>query len=119
MPMSDLNAKLVREARRVRAVTSGKLPSRAVDPVSNVPAIPDVSGMPLYQLMELVSEHWEKPYFSAEPYIAALGQCADLDSNYGLEKARDLVPYFLINAATWRGPFARLVKAELRARIAR
>ena len=34
---------------------------------------------------------------------------------YMYEDGRSIVRYFLANASTWRGPVAKVIKAELRA----
>lgn len=77
-----------------------------------------LAKMALDELFVLVRHDWRKPYFGAVPYIAALSRCRSLDTVFIAEPARDLVPYFLANAGTWRGPVARAVKAELKRRLA-
>lgn len=69
------------------------------------------------ELFLIVKSDWQRPYFGAVPYIQALLECETMDSRYLFETARDLVPYFLSNAATWRGPVAKEVKAELKRRL--
>lgn len=69
------------------------------------------------ELMQIVKSDWQRPYFGAVPYIEALLQCETMDSRYLFETARDLVPYFLCNANTWRGEIAKEVKAELKQRL--
>ena len=62
---------------------------------------------------------WKKPYFGAEPYIEAMLEIRSSDKNapYLFETAKDIVPYFLSNATTWRGEDAKRIKAELKAMI--
>jgi hypothetical protein len=40
-----------------------------------------------------------------------------INDNYGADSGRSIVAYFLANAPTWRGPFAKAVKAELNSRL--
>lgn len=54
--------------------------------------------------------------YSAKPYVEALMECTDMEIRYGAEVAGYLVPYFLNNATTWRGPVARRIKKELKKR---
>lgn len=62
---------------------------------------------------------WSKPYFGAVPYIDAMMEIDSSDKNapYLFETAKDIVPYFLANATTWRGEDARRIKAELKEMI--
>ena len=64
-----------------------------------------------------ISKDWRKPYFGAVPYIKAMQSLDTIEDKYGLDDARDIVARFLCNAATWRGPVARAVKAELNAML--
>jgi hypothetical protein len=64
---------------------------------------------------------WKKPYFGAVPYLQAMRYLDRIDDrlpsvgsgNYR-ESGRSVVLYFLANAASWRGPDARRIKAELK-----
>jgi hypothetical protein len=38
--------------------------------------------------------------------------------NYGYDSGKSIVLYFLSNAATWRGPEAKRIKAELKGMLA-
>lgn len=78
----------------------------------------DIQTCTISVLFRHVKANWKNPYFGAIPYIDALLCCSELDSVYGVETARDLIPYFLANAQTWRGDVARMIKAELKRRIA-
>ena len=75
--------------------------------------------MTLSALMQIVKSDWKNPYFGAVPYIRALSTVnqVSLEGNYGCDDVRSIVVYFLSNAATWRGPVAREVKAELKRRL--
>jgi len=75
------------------------------------------AGLTLREIAHIVQGDWTKPYFGAVPYIEALTEVTDIGDMYYADRAEDLVRYFLANAATWRGETARLVKAELKARV--
>jgi hypothetical protein len=55
-------------------------------------------------------------YFAAAPYLDAMFSINSVQDNYGMDSGKGVVMYFLSNASTWRGPVARLVKAELKRR---
>lgn len=76
--------------------------------------IPDVKGLKLYELVDVITADWKRPYFGAVPYIEAMGYCETVDTPYGCEDGKTQVIYFLSNANTWRGPVAKAVKAELK-----
>lgn len=57
-------------------------------------------------------------HYSAEPYVQALTMLTDLTDTYMHDTADELVIRLLGNLATWRGPVATRVKAELRAALA-
>lgn len=66
-----------------------------------------------------IKQVWPKPYFGAVPYINALLECntTDPDGKYWFDPIRDVVNYFLANAATFRGEDARRIKAELKSML--
>ena len=49
----------------------------------------------------------------ATPYLEAMLDLQTVKDTYGLETGDDVVMRFLVNAAYWRGPDARRLKAEL------
>jgi hypothetical protein len=57
---------------------------------------------------------WKKPYFGAVPYLDAMATMTTIDEAYGADPGREIVTYFLANAAGWRGETARRIKAELK-----
>lgn len=64
---------------------------------------------------------WENPWFGAVPYVAAIREMLDngqdpITEPYYFDGAGEIVLYFRANAAQWRGPVARAVKAELKKR---
>lgn len=71
----------------------------------------------LWQIAAEITRVWKRPYFAAEPYIAAMGALRTIDDKYIAEDAREIVQRFLVNAQTWRGADARRIKAELRAML--
>lgn len=62
-----------------------------------------------------IRSDWQKVYFGAEPYLAALESLDQVTDRYFEDDASDVIMYFLANASTWRGPVAKAVKAELKA----
>lgn len=57
---------------------------------------------------------WANPTYSAKPYLAAMRQLSSINEHFGADDARSIVLHFLSNAASWRGPAAKELKAELR-----
>lgn len=55
------------------------------------------------------------PY--AKPYVDAMRQMNHIDDPYGADTGPSIVSYALSNLSTWRGPQARLIKAELNSRL--
>ena len=74
-----------------------------------------MSARRLSEIAQDVQEDWNKPYFGAAPYLAAMMTMGTIDEDYGCDPGREIVLYFLSNATTWRGPVARAVKKELKA----
>jgi hypothetical protein len=74
---------------------------------------------PIYEIAREIRADWgEKVNYAARPYLQAMLHIHEIGENYGLDSARSVVLYFLSNAATWRGPVAKRVKAELKAALA-
>ena len=65
---------------------------------------------------EIIAD-WDRVYFAARPYLAAMRTLDTIDDKYGMDSARSIVAYFLVNAGTWRGETARRIKAELKAML--
>lgn len=72
---------------------------------------------PLYEVAAVIYRDWKPIWFGAKPYVDAMSSIDDLNSKYIAEDGRSIVTYFLANCQTWRGPVARMVKAELRRRL--
>lgn len=73
----------------------------------------DISG-----IARVIANDWRPVHPWAVPYVAAMRQMCDVDDNYDADAGRGIILRFLGNAKSWRGPVARLVKAELKARLA-
>jgi len=69
---------------------------------------------PLHEIARDIRRDWPRPYFGAVPYITAMSTMGPITEAYGADSGRSVVAYFLSNASTWRGPTARLIKAELK-----
>ena len=61
-----------------------------------------------------IESAWHRPYFGAVPYMRAMWQLETINDKYGMDPARDIILYFLSNAATFRGEKARQIKQELK-----
>jgi hypothetical protein len=64
-----------------------------------------------------ISRDWQKVYFGAVPYLAAMRSLGTIEDRYYEDSARSVVAYFLSNATTWKGDTARRVKKELNAML--
>lgn len=70
------------------------------------------------QIAQIIKSDWASkinPF--AAPYLEALHIIHSDSASYGAEDARSIVLYFLVNAQSWRGETARLVKAEFKRRF--
>jgi hypothetical protein len=72
---------------------------------------------PIYLIASEISSAWPKPYFGAVPYLQALRQIEEISDHYGADTGKYIVAGFLANAASFRGPKARELKAELNAHL--
>jgi len=62
-----------------------------------------------------IQRKWKNIYFGAVPYLDAM-RCLDtIKDSYGMDKADDIIVYFLGNARTFKGPDAVALKDELKA----
>ncbi len=68
----------------------------------------------LSEIANEISKKWDKPAFSAKPYISAMKQLNTVDDNYLFDSGKEIVLRFLCNASTWRGEHARRIKQELK-----
>lgn len=88
---------------------------RPYDALEDAPAIGYKKVRPLYEIADDIREHWANVYFGAVPYLEALRNLPTVHDKYGHDDGKDIVIRFLSNAAHWRGPDARRIKAELKA----
>jgi hypothetical protein len=74
---------------------------------------------PIAQIAAIILKDWGSSVnYAAKPYLRAMLSLTNLQSMHGADDGRSIVQYFLSNAQTWRGPIARVVKAELNKRLA-
>ena len=77
----------------------------------------DSPARSLRQIAQEIMNDWKKPYYGAGPYLRAMTQLDSMTDFYGLDPAKEIVIYFLSNAASWRGETARRVKKELNSMV--
>lgn len=78
-----------------------------------IAALPNMS---LAQLALQVRCDWRNVNYGAAPYLQAMATLDSIDQSYGYDSGKSVVLYFLANAQSWRGPTAKLIKAELKRR---
>lgn len=54
---------------------------------------------------------------AAQPYLDALSTLGTVDDQYGMDSGKSIVAYALSNLGSYKGETARMVKAELKARL--
>jgi hypothetical protein len=74
-----------------------------------------ITPRPLPVIVAEIRKDWKNVWFGAVPYLQAMGQMNSIEDNYIHETGKNIVLYFLGNAAQWKGETARRVKAELKA----
>ena len=79
--------------------------------------LPELADLNIAQLAKVCLQDWKKVYFGAVPYLREMRGMSSVDDMVGCESGKSVVLYFLCNASTWRGPIAKLVKAELNRRV--
>ena len=62
-------------------------------------------------------EQGKKVPAAAEPYLDAMASLGTIDDNYYMDSGSSIVAYLLGNLGSYKGETARLVKAELKARL--
>ena len=70
---------------------------------------------PLSNIAHDIRRDWKNVNFGAKPYLAAMSEMDSIKDEYMYDTGKSVVLYFLSNAATWRGPVAKEIKAELKA----
>lgn len=71
---------------------------------------------PLRQIAREIAQDWgNKMSPHAKPYVNAMMSLDQITDKFYADDAQDIVLRFGVNAAQWRGPKAREIKAELKA----
>lgn len=76
----------------------------------------DLASASIDQIASAITRNWANPSAYAKPYLEAMFYLTDMNSVYYHDDAKSIILYFLSNAASYRGPVAKLVKAELKSR---
>jgi len=69
------------------------------------------------QIARAIRADWKNVNYAAVPYLDAMAELESITDMYYLDTAKTVVVYFLGNAASWRGPVAKAIKAELKGMI--
>ena len=69
---------------------------------------------PLSNIAHDIRRDWKKVNYAALPYLNAMLQMDRVTDKYIYDDGKSIVRYFLANAGTWRGPVAKVIKAELK-----
>ena len=64
-----------------------------------------------------IERTWPRVSFSAQPYLDAMSSLGKISDFHGLDPGREIVEYFLSNAASYKGEDARRIKSELKAML--
>jgi len=72
---------------------------------------------PLSNIAHDIRRDWKNVNYAAKPYLAAMFELDRITDPYMFDTGRGIVAYFLSNAASWRGPVAKLIKAELKSML--
>lgn len=72
---------------------------------------------PISNIAHDIRRDWQNINYAAKPYLAAMFDLDRIDDKYMFDSGRSIVLYFLSNAGTWRGPVAKVIKAELKAML--
>lgn len=146
MPLSEFHQKILAEARaqrdtsrdlnrrndggplgarptRARRGPSAAQRAKAAREARAAVLAPVIADATLAHLARVICADWEavnaNVWNPARPYVRALEALDVVDPHgewNGADDAVSTVLYFLNNAKAWRGPVARVVKAELRRR---
>lgn len=108
-------------AAAVSGTAASLLPKEEAD-VNAPPPASDLSSselpkMSLSQIAERIYDNWGDVSPYAAPYLEAMLQLQSIKDPYGEDSGASVVAYFLANAASWKGDFARAVKKELNSRL--
>ena len=99
--------------RRVvsEALTGAYDPAKAQEIIARLPS------MLISDIAFHVARDWGRVNFAAKPYLDAMFSMNKISDMYGMDSGESIVAYFLGNATSWRGEFAKAVKAELNKRL--
>lgn len=73
-----------------------------------------MQARPLSNIAHDIRRDWKKVNYAAVPYLNAMLQMDRVTDKYIYDDGKSIVRYFLANAGTWRGPVAKVIKAELK-----
>lgn len=76
-----------------------------------------LAELSISQIAYMVRKDWKRPYFGCVPYIEAMLSIEHITDRYVVGDGTSVVRGFLANAQQYRGPIARMVKAELNKRL--
>jgi len=75
-----------------------------------------MTARPISAIARDIKRDWgTKINYGAKPYLEAMLDLDQITDNYMADSGKSVVLYFLANAANYRGPKARELKAELKA----
>lgn len=60
-----------------------------------------------------IRSDWKRINYGALPYLDAMDSIESVHEYHGMDSAKSIVTYFLLNATAWRGETARRIKLEL------
>ena len=73
---------------------------------------------PLSEIAEEIRRDWNPVHPVAKPYVDAMAKLQNIEDNYGLGSAVEVLARFLGVCGTWKGQVARCVKAEIKGILA-
>lgn len=81
------------------------------------PSPTDYKEKSISEIASVIRKQWKSVNFAAKPYLDAMMGMEKIDDTYGDDQGRSIVSYFLGNASQFRGPEAKVIKAELSRRV--
>lgn len=69
---------------------------------------------PLSNIAHEIRRDWQNVNYAARPYLSAMFDLDQITDQYMYDSGKSIVRYFLANAGAWRGPVAKVIKAELK-----
>jgi hypothetical protein len=89
-----------------------------VSPMNTSITAEQLKPLTINEIAGVIRKNWKPVNYAAEPYLQAMFSLESINDKYVNDDGRQVVNYFLANAREWRGDVARMVKAELKARVA-